>query len=134
MVSGLNHRSSAAQKEESPGGVSVRVHLLSQLQILTFVNPALTTVFLARLLKLQTLCALVIPVTLMLPGAPTFASAVCLCTPSLTQSAIHCCLSCDTRDKFHFLPLGCLSLLKQRALPFSHRSPGTEGAGYVIPG
>lgn len=30
--------------------------------------------------------------------------------PSLTLSAMHCCLSCDTHVKFHLLPLGCLPL------------------------
>lgn len=45
---------------------------------------------------------------------------------SLTLSAIHHCLSCDTQDKFHFLTLQCLPLLKQSALRLSHKSPGTE--------
>lgn len=67
MVSGLNHRSSAAQEEES-SGVSVRVHLPSQLQILTFVYPTLTIALLARPLKLQILCTLCLPVTSMSPG------------------------------------------------------------------
>lgn len=80
MVSGLSHRSSAAQKEGNSGG-SARVHLPSQLQILTFVNPTLTIALPARPLNLQTLSTLFIPATSMLSGAPTFAPAIWLCTP-----------------------------------------------------
>lgn len=62
---------------------------------------------------------------------------VCTCYlalyPSLTLSAIQCCLFCNAQDTFHFPPLGCLPLLKQSALRFSHRSPVTEGRRLSYP-